>query len=194
MPDISAWLATATAVEKGVHSPQFRPPCRLARTVTRWKSNDTGASLAPRDQPNARRHRRTARRRGPEDEGNDPVRRQRVGGASGKKRPAESRTQPGDSEYRVVATAADARVQGGTRGGCSGDVHQPDVQELRHGRSGKRKTQSNFKCVRCGHTGNADVNAALNIMASATGAAGRRGALALATPMNRQNVCERRAA
>lgn len=57
-----------------------------------------------------------------------------------------------------------------------------------------RKTQSEFECVHCGHKGNADVNAALNIMASATGAAGRRGALALATPMNRQNVYRRRAA
>ena len=57
-----------------------------------------------------------------------------------------------------------------------------------------RKSQSEFKCVRCGHTGNADVNAALNIMASATGATGRRGALALATPMNRQHVYGRRAA
>ena len=57
-----------------------------------------------------------------------------------------------------------------------------------------RRSQSEFECVRCGHTGNADVNAALNIMASATGAAGRRGALALATPMNRQQIYERRAA
>ena len=57
-----------------------------------------------------------------------------------------------------------------------------------------RRSQSEFKCVRCGHTGNADVNAALNIMASATGAAGRRGALALATPTNRQHVYRRRAA
>ena len=57
-----------------------------------------------------------------------------------------------------------------------------------------RKSQSEFECVRCGHKGNADVNAALNIMASATGAAGRRGALALATPRNRQHVYERKAA
>ena len=57
-----------------------------------------------------------------------------------------------------------------------------------------RKSQSEFECVRCGHKGNADVNAALNIMASATGAAGRRGALALATPRNRQHVYTRRAA
>ena len=57
-----------------------------------------------------------------------------------------------------------------------------------------RRSQSEFECVHCGHTGNADVNAALNIMASATGAAGRRGALALATPTNRQHVCKRRAA
>ena len=57
-----------------------------------------------------------------------------------------------------------------------------------------RKSQSEFECVRCGHKGNADVNAALNIMASATGATGRRGALALATPTNRQHVYRRRAA
>ena len=56
-----------------------------------------------------------------------------------------------------------------------------------------RKSQSEFECVRCGHKGNADMNAALNIMASATGAAGRRGALALATPTNRQHVYERKA-
>ena len=43
-----------------------------------------------------------------------------------------------------------------------------------------RTTQSDFKCVHCGHTGNADVNAALNVLASGTGAAGRRGALVLA--------------
>ena len=42
-----------------------------------------------------------------------------------------------------------------------------------------RLTQSNFKCVHCGHTGNADVNAALNILASGTGASGRRGASVL---------------
>ena len=57
-----------------------------------------------------------------------------------------------------------------------------------------RKSQSEFECVHCGHKGNADVNAALNIMASATGATGRRGALALATPTNRQHVYRRRAA
>ena len=57
-----------------------------------------------------------------------------------------------------------------------------------------RKSQSEFECVHCGHKDNADVNAALNIMASATGASGRRGALALATPTKRQHVYERRAA
>ncbi len=49
-----------------------------------------------------------------------------------------------------------------------------------------RRSQSEFQCVACGHAGNADVNAALNILARGTGAAGRRGALASATPMNRQ--------
>lgn len=51
-----------------------------------------------------------------------------------------------------------------------------------------RKEQSTFKCTACGYAGNADVNAALNILASGTGATGRRGAWALAPPMNRQNV------
>ena len=57
-----------------------------------------------------------------------------------------------------------------------------------------RRSQSEFQCTACGHTGNADVNAALNILASGTGASGRRGAWALAPPMNRQHVCQRRAA
>ena len=37
-----------------------------------------------------------------------------------------------------------------------------------------RKTQSKFECVSCGHTGNADINAALNILAFGIGASGRR--------------------
>ena len=49
-----------------------------------------------------------------------------------------------------------------------------------------RRSQSKFTCVACGHRGNADVNAALNILARGTGATGRRGALALATPATRQ--------
>ena len=38
-----------------------------------------------------------------------------------------------------------------------------------------RKTQANFKCLECGHEDNADVNAALNILASVTGATGHGG-------------------
>ena len=53
-----------------------------------------------------------------------------------------------------------------------------------------RKTQSDFRCVGCGHQSNADVNAALNILALGTGASGRGGALALATPLSRQKMCE----
>ena len=49
-----------------------------------------------------------------------------------------------------------------------------------------RKTQSKFKCTGCGHTSNADINAALNILALGTGASGRGGALALVTPLSRQ--------
>ena len=51
-----------------------------------------------------------------------------------------------------------------------------------------RRTQAEFRCVGCGHQANADINAALNILASGIGASGRRGALALATPLNRQKA------
>ena len=51
-----------------------------------------------------------------------------------------------------------------------------------------RKTQAQFKCVSCGHRGNADINAALNILALGIGASGRGGALAFATPKSRQKV------
>ena len=49
-----------------------------------------------------------------------------------------------------------------------------------------RRSQALFECIGCGMRENADVNAAINIMASGTGASGRRGALTLVTPMNRQ--------
>ena len=46
--------------------------------------------------------------------------------------------------------------------------------------SASRRSQAEFRCVSCGHAANADVNAALNILASGLGAAGRGGALAAA--------------
>ena len=45
--------------------------------------------------------------------------------------------------------------------------------ECGHVAKENRKTQSGFECVACGHRDNADVNAALNIMAFGNGAAGR---------------------
>ena len=49
-----------------------------------------------------------------------------------------------------------------------------------------RKSQSVFECAHCGHEDNADVNAALNILALEPGASGRRKAWALAPFMTRQ--------
>ncbi len=49
-----------------------------------------------------------------------------------------------------------------------------------------RKTQSDFHCVKCGHRANADMNAALNILAFGNGAAGR-GDGGVARSVKRQN-------
>ena len=59
---------------------------------------------------------------------------------------------------------------------------------------GNRKMRSEFECVHCGHQGNADVNAALSILASGIGASGRGEALGLSTSTIRQNVSDRLAA
>ena len=56
--------------------------------------------------------------------------------------------------------------------------------------SASRLSQSEFKCTQCGFTSNADVNAALNILALGIEASGREGALALATPLIRQKVMD----
>ena len=48
-----------------------------------------------------------------------------------------------------------------------------------------RRSQSEFECVACGHQGNADVNAAVNILARGAGAAGRGGG-AVRRPVKRQ--------
>ena len=58
--------------------------------------------------------------------------------------------------------------------------------ECGHVDKGNRTTQADFKCLACGHAGNADVNAALNVMARGIGASGRRPAFALATGATRQ--------
>ena len=53
---------------------------------------------------------------------------------------------------------------------------------------GNRKTQSKFACLACGHEGNADVNAALNISALGSGATGRGGGGSLSRPVKRQDM------
>ena len=58
--------------------------------------------------------------------------------------------------------------------------------ECGHVDKGNRTTQADFKCLACGHAGNADVNAALNVMARGIGASERRPAFALATGATRQ--------
>ena len=50
-----------------------------------------------------------------------------------------------------------------------------------------RQTQAAFKCLACGHTDNADTNAALNILAFGIGATGRGGG-EVARPVKRQEV------
>ena len=55
-----------------------------------------------------------------------------------------------------------------------------------------RRSQSEFRCVSCGHTANADTNAAINILASGTRAAGRGEATALAASAIRQQIGEAR--
>ena len=49
-----------------------------------------------------------------------------------------------------------------------------------------RRSQSEFKCVACGHAQNADLNAARNIRASGTGATARREAFGMPTSMTRE--------
>ena len=49
-----------------------------------------------------------------------------------------------------------------------------------------RRSRADFTCVACGHAQNADLNAARNILASATGATARRGAFTLVTPATRE--------
>ena len=50
-----------------------------------------------------------------------------------------------------------------------------------------RRTQADFKCIQCGYECNADVNAAQNIRASATGASGRGRVEPSGCPMIRQH-------
>ena len=53
-----------------------------------------------------------------------------------------------------------------------------------------RRSQASFVCVACNHTQNADLNAARNILASATGATARREAFGLPTSTTREMDAE----
>ena len=57
-----------------------------------------------------------------------------------------------------------------------------------HVSEASRRSQSEYGCVACGHEVNADVNAALNIVALGIGASGRREALELSTSPTRQHM------
>ncbi|MCY4420369.1 MAG: transposase [Gammaproteobacteria bacterium] len=59
--------------------------------------------------------------------------------------------------------------------------------ECGHTDKQNRKSQSKFECVECGHRANADMNAALNILAFGNGAAGRGGRRS-SGPVKRQTV------
>ena len=59
--------------------------------------------------------------------------------------------------------------------------------ECGHVDKDNRKTQSKFKCMACGHTDHADINASANVLqASGIGASARGGAFPLGTPMSRE--------
>ncbi len=53
-----------------------------------------------------------------------------------------------------------------------------------------RRSQASFECVACGHAQNADLNAVRSILASATGACARRGALPSGIPVTRKTDTE----
>jgi len=57
-----------------------------------------------------------------------------------------------------------------------------------HNHPENRRSQSSFQCVCCGHALNADINAAINILASGTGATGRGETLAFAISAIRQQT------
>ena len=77
-------------------------------------------------------------------------------------------------------------------------VHPGRTSQTCHGcgavDAANRVSQSTFRCQACGHSANADVNAARNILASGIGASGRRGALPSGTPATRQTGGEVRQA
>ena len=58
--------------------------------------------------------------------------------------------------------------------------------ECGHTEKDNRKTQADFTCLSCGHRDNADVNAALNILAFGNGAAARGGGADVGRPVKRE--------
>ena len=129
-------------------------------------------------QPPAGGHGPHRGRRGPEHQGHDQEYRGH-GGGTGPERPAEGRPHPRDPEVPLGAP------------GTPAGLHVADLCGLWSCRPGESQDTGMVQCMACGHTANADPNAAINILARGltlarpargVGASARRGAFPSGTP------------
>ena len=131
-----------------------------------------------------------SRDRGLEHEGHDGER-ERNNGTARNERRAESGPEPGDSWSRDGAISWNRTL--GHRAfeltKVPARAHFTGLQCLWLDRHIQSQNTERISAVWAADTkANADINAALNILASGIGASGRRGVLALATPLNRQKA------